>query len=787
MMRFFTYDLQRNLIKILCLTIGLAVGLILVAKIYFEVTADSFFPNADRLCIVTESVTQNGEYREYNQTPGGIAPGLKRYVPQVEAATRYTSFASDTGIKLEDGRIFDGQYISLADSNFFDVLETPILAGNPHETLDVLDYCMIPRSLAEKIGDNVIGMSLGSTEVDYKMTVGGVYEDFPANSSIRNAIYVSLPSLARFAHYTPENMMGNDRYISFVRLACGTSPEDVQPMVTRMLEDYIDSDELTSFKFNILMRPLTDLHTSSDNVSTMLWMFSLLAIVMLMAAGLNYLLICIGQMNSRRKEMAVRKCYGTSNICIFGRILAETLFFLFVSMLLAILLVFCFANLCRNLLGYSPEQLLTIGNVWIAEGAVCIALLFVTGAVPAWMYCRTPVAHAFRSGIMSRMGWKKILLALQFFASGMLLCLLSLVVRQYNFVADQDLGIDTENLGYAYMGNIPRESRSALVAQIRDITGVESVSTTYQNIIEHASGNNIWIGEDWTNTVNVADMYFATPGFTHTLGMRLIQGEDFSAQTDSTKQEVIVDSEFINVLHRNFGFEGDNIIGQRFHITEHINWDRSDEYTIVGVVDRLRRGGIDNESADRRAAVFFPTGEMSNNLYVRFSILTPEVLQRVQGVIDRLVPGKDIYITPYRIQIDARIKPIRNFGTAVTLVSIAILMIALIGLAGYTTDEVQHRAREIAIRKVTGTSALEIVSLFCRSMLKIALPSLIAGGAMAVVAGKHWISQFTDQTTMGYGWMTITLICALILLTVVVTINTITIARTNPVTHLRHE
>lgn len=787
MMRFFTYDLRRNLIKILCLTVGLAVGLILVAKIYFESTADSFFPNADRLYIATESITKNGEFSEYHATPGGIAPGLKQYIPQVEAATRYTSFASNTGIKLEDGRIFDNQYVWFADSCFFDVLETQIIVGNPHEALGVIDHCMIPRSLAEKIGGDVVGMSLGSTEVDYKVTVAGIYEDFPDNSSVRNAVYVSLPSLARFSHYAPYNMMGNDRYTTFVRLSPGTSPAELQPLITRMLEDNIDNEGLKSFHFNIHLRPLTKLRTSSDNVRTMLWMLSLLAVVMMMAAGLNYLLVCITQMNGRSKEMAVRKCYGTANFRIFGRIVAESLFFLFVSIVLAVLLVFCFSNLCQNLLSNSPGQLLTIGNVWVIEAVVCFALFLITGVVPAWMYCRTPVAHAFRGGIMSRTGWKKALLALQFFASGMLVCLLSLVVRQYNFVANLDLGIETENLGYAYLGSISSDNRRAIVSQIRDLTGVESAVTTYQNIIEHASGNNIWVGDDWTNSVNVADMYSAGPGFTRTLGMRLLQGEDFTAMTDTTRQAVIVDSEFINVLQRNFGFKGDNIIGQRFHITEHSNWDRSDEYTIVGVVDCLRRGGVYNETADIRAAVFFPGGDTSYNLYVRFAKLTPELLQRVQEIIDRQVPEKDIYITPYKIQVDARINPIRNFGTAVTLISVAILIIALIGLVGYTTDEIQHRAKEIAIRKVTGTSASGIVSLFCRSMLTIALPSLVAGGAMAVVAGRRWVSQFTEQATMGYGWMILVIVCTLMLLLTVVTINTIAIARANPVSHLRHE
>lgn len=81
MKRSFTYDFRRNLIKVFCLSTGLAIGLLLVAKVYFEQTYDSSLPDIDRICYVTESVEMSGEYREYNSTPGAVAPGLKRSVP----------------------------------------------------------------------------------------------------------------------------------------------------------------------------------------------------------------------------------------------------------------------------------------------------------------------------------------------------------------------------------------------------------------------------------------------------------------------------------------------------------------------------------------------------------------------------------------------------------------------------------------------------------------------------------------------------------------------------------
>ena len=90
MLKFFTSDLRRNLTKIFCLTIGFAIGLLLVAKAFIEQSYDRFIPECENVYLVTESITKHGEFITHNQTPGGIAPGLKLYVPQVESATRFT-------------------------------------------------------------------------------------------------------------------------------------------------------------------------------------------------------------------------------------------------------------------------------------------------------------------------------------------------------------------------------------------------------------------------------------------------------------------------------------------------------------------------------------------------------------------------------------------------------------------------------------------------------------------------------------------------------------------------
>lgn len=790
MFKFFTSDLRRNLTKILCLTAGMAIGFLLVAKIYFEQTYDAFFPDSDRLYYVTESVEIMGEYKEYPQTPGAIAPGLHRYAPIVEAATRYTGLTDNIRVKTDDDdRLFDAEAILIADSCFFDVLSTPIIAGDPHEALAVAHSCMISRSLAEKIGGDVIGKQLSSPDFsyDYSITVNGVYEDFPANSTIGNCIYLSMPSFDSFLPGSRYRWMGNDRYHSFVKLIDGASPDDLQPYVDRMLSENIDNETLKMSHFNIGIKPLTSKYANDTSVRNMVWILSLLAVVMLMSAGLNYLLIVIGQMGRRSKEMAVRKCYGTGNLRLFGRIMGESLFFLIVSLALAVFLVFSFSGLCLDLLGETPGELLTIRGVWVVEVAVCLVLLIITGAVPAWMYCRTPVANAFRSNVKSRRAWKLILLSVQFFASGLLVCLLSLVGRQYSLLTNADMGFDYENLATVSIQSVPRANRSAIVEEIKRLGCVDDVTSSDHDFISNCSGNNVWLGNDQERTVNIADMYYSNRNIFDVMGISLSQGTTFYPSADSASYQVIVEEKFTDVLSKITGVDDTDLVGKSFNITGHDNFDGSMEFTICGVMGNTRRGGFNTDRADSRAGVMFFSPYIQQNLFIRFTQLTPEALHSVQQIIDNMCPGKDLYVTPMKTRVAALADTVKRFGTSVIIAGLSILLITMIGLIGYTTDEVQRRAREIAIRKVSGTSAREILRLFCIDILKVALPSVILGGIVAVIIARRWLSQFTEQVSLSPLMLGACIIGILALLLAVVAINCLSVARSNPVDHLRSE
>lgn len=772
-----------NTVKILCLGVGLAIGLLLVSKVYFEQTYDAFYPDADRIYRVKETFVMDGKYEEYGQTAGAIAPGIKEYTPLVEAATRYTFLSGETTVETDDKRKFAVKGVCLADSCFFDVLPREIIAGDYKQVLSVTDRCMIPRSLAEKMGGDVIGMRLNLPELSEgaSCVVSGVYEDFPLNSDIRSTIYVSLKTIGKYMYDGTQNWIGNDRYKTYVKLAKGADAQATVTYLDKMIRENVDKEDLALCNYKVRLVPLKDIHLQDESVKTMMWIMSLLAAMLLLSASLNYLLIVIGQMVRRSKEMAIRKCYGTSPRGIIGMVLCESFIHLLLSLAVAAVLLYVFRGEVEELLGASvADLLLNQGVIWVLA-AVCLLVLLITGVLPGWLYARIPVSTVFRRYTKSRRIWKLALLAVQFAAAGFLFCLLILIGRQYHRMANDNPGYDCENLLRVSLSGIPYEERPKAVTELRKLSAVKDVTSAYQNLLEWVSGDNVWEECKEDKQFNIADMYFCNENFFSVLDIPVVQGTTFTERADSTQNQVMVDEVFVEEMKNHFNWDND-VIGRSVFITGH---GEQSLFTICGVFRHIRLGNISNE--DKRGAAIFYTPYIMNNLYIRLNSLSQESVAEVQKVLDRLYPTRDITTYNFKTEMAGMYYEQRNFRDSVMIAGIVTIIIALIGLVGYTADEVNRRRKEIAIRKVNGARTKDIMTLFIKDMLLIAVPSLLTGGVAAAVVGNRWLSQFSEQVALAPWFSALCIAAILALLLIVVMLNCRRIAMSNPVEYLKAE
>ena len=140
---------RRNVLKIMTLGVGLAVGLVLASKVCFEKTFDDFYKDADRIYYLNEAMELNGIYRVYPQVAGGVAPKMKEYFPQIEEATRFTYIFETASLLMpESDKRVDAGLTCLSDTSFFRVFDRKCLAGNLTEPLGIEAIVVISSKLA---------------------------------------------------------------------------------------------------------------------------------------------------------------------------------------------------------------------------------------------------------------------------------------------------------------------------------------------------------------------------------------------------------------------------------------------------------------------------------------------------------------------------------------------------------------------------------------------------------------------------------------------------------------
>ena len=169
---------RHNVMKIVSLGIGLAVGLVLIAKVCFERNYDDFYPDKERIYQIWELYKQGGNpEQDYPRTSGGTAPALMRQVPEIEAATRCTGIDESTLTMLDTKRKYKAEPI-FADSCYFDVLPRPMVMGDARQTLGRPMYALVSDRLAERIGGDVVGRELVLDDWPGRtLTIGGVFRE----------------------------------------------------------------------------------------------------------------------------------------------------------------------------------------------------------------------------------------------------------------------------------------------------------------------------------------------------------------------------------------------------------------------------------------------------------------------------------------------------------------------------------------------------------------------------------------------------------------------------------
>ena len=337
-----------NLIKIISLGLGLAVSILIFSRQAFELNYDTCYKDHERLCLVKTVWYYNNEYHPSHITLGPVAGTIAENLPdEVESVTVTQQWWSNSAWFANERR-FQTNAMT-ADSCFFATMGIDVVSGDPRE-LNNPEVVFISRELAGSMfaDKNPIGQTVVYNK-QMPMTVKGIFEDFPENSSFYGSGVVMSLATSFKHHWGYWGWGGGDSYMSFVRLRPGVQLDDVNTRIEKLAEQVRKSDDVF-----ISLVPIKD-YRMEFGISTMrmVWILLTLGTAILFIVAMNYVLISISAMNRRAKARGVHKCSGANTGTIFGMFLWETGVIMLSSLLLVALLLFNFREPLEDMLDVS--------------------------------------------------------------------------------------------------------------------------------------------------------------------------------------------------------------------------------------------------------------------------------------------------------------------------------------------------------------------------------------------------------------------------------------------------
>lgn len=752
-----------NIIKVISLGLGLTMSILLFSRVAFEQSYDTFYKDYDNLYQIFSIFSADGEqFEPQKQNCGPVAGAiLENFPKEVEAAT---SIAYFLGGPLYNGSVRFDDEILLADSLFFRTMGIEVLSGNPENELVQPDVIFLSDRLAQKIfgGENPIGKVL-SYNKEITFTVKGTYAALPENTTMRPEGVVSMPT-AWSRSWGNYSWRGGDSYYEYIRFRPGADKEIINARLDDMIQKYRPEEDKKAYGYTAFVKPIRDVYRNEDQVKRMDSIMSILAFAILFIAALNYVLISISSLTYRAKAVGVHKCSGASGGTVFSMFLLETGIIIVLALVLMGLILLNFQEFIEDTTAAKLSVLFAPDRIWVPL-AVVLVLFVVGGVLPGRLFARIPVSQVFRRYTEGKKGWKRPLLFIQFAGVAFICGLMYVVMAQYNYVKDKDMGYNPQRVavGNAYFGS-EEESEPALQF-FRGLPYVEEVSSAVSTPIWSYSGSMIE-GESGQSLFSTR-YSFALEDYFKMMGMTMKEG-----RAPRAADEIVVNEAFAERMRW-----GDKALNHPLR-TEGKN------FKVVGILKDFHIGSY---YQPQDVIMFGYTRTFGNTVHVRLKEPFAENLRRLNKDVNEAYPDKTIDFAGLEQRILERYNPVRVFSNATILAAVTMFFVMLMGLIGYTTDEVRRRSKEIAIRKVNGAESSGILELLSKDVLYVAGPAVIIGIIASAYVNEMWMDQFAAQVPLS--WPVYVLIALVILLLIVACViwKSWRIANENPVKSIKSE
>lgn len=795
-----------SLINIAGLAVGITCFITLSLFIKDELSYDKFFKNADSIYRIYVKSSINGQESNNCKTGAPLGATMMRDFPEVLSYTRIGYFGSHV-LKYKD-KVFRAWSLYTADSTFFNVFSLQLISGNPKTALVNPNSVVLTESVAKTFfGDeNPVGKIL-RVDSSGSYLVTGVMEDFPEHSSFKCKILLSMSTYP----VTENNHWLDMWYETYVILKKGTDPNALQKKLEKIVyNDVGPQAELVigvpireflnkGNRWGFYLQPLTSIYLSSQRDYGIdpntewsdqktsdieyVYIFSAVAIFILLLAVINFMNLTTARSETRAKEVGIRKTLGSNKPKLIGQFLTESIMVCFFSVILSMALLeiilpafnqFTDKNLSLNL----------FSNPFVVPALLLFTVIvgIIAGSYPAFYLSSFKPVHLLKSkpdSNNSKSIFRSGLVVIQFAVSITLLIGTVIIKNQLDYLQEKKLGFNKENLYAIKNAGILDERLEPFKQELLKNPNIITLTNSSVMFTTGIPGNgylyNKRIGTDPISSQFIDVDY----NFLKTFQIPMIEGRFFSKEFPTDTTAVVINQAMMKECNTK------DPIGKE--ITQLGIGNEAKTYKIIGVAKNFNYQSLHQQI---HPLIFFlhKVRQPANVLTIRVSSTgLKNTIGFINDTWEKFSNGEGIYSAFVDRDIAKLYDSEEKVSIVATIFSGLAIFIACLGLFGLASFVTEQRTKEIGIRKALGASVSELVMMLSKEFTKwIILANLIAW-PVAYFVMKSWLQNFAYRINLNI-WVFITAgLAALVIALLTISFHAIKAALANPIESLRYE
>ena len=793
-----------SLINITGLASGLACFILIALYVADELSYDRYNEKAGRIYRINSDIVFGGNKLHLAVASDPMGAALKNDYPQVEEYVRFYTSSGSKLIKKGDQYINENE-VAHADSTLFDIFTLPVMSGDAKTALNEPNTVVISESAAKKyfgttevVGKSVETNDNGSTL--YKITA--VMKDIPHNSHFNFSMIFSMDNV----QYQWGNFLSHNHQ-TYLLLKPGTDYKAFEKNFSRFIIKYVvpqaaqfmqiksmDEFEKAGNKLEYSLTPLTDIHLRSDRTVELgvngniqyVYIVSIIAIVVLVLACINFMNLSTARSASRAKEVGIRKVVGSEKRYLIRQFLTESILTTVLSTGLAILIAYLSLSWFNNL---SAKELHISDLLQPKYLTVLIALPiivgFLAGIYPAFVlssFNPIVVLKGKLSGGLRRSNLRNVLVVGQFTMSIFLIAATIIVFRQLNYIQTKNLGFNKDQMLIVNGTFALENNRDAFKNEVAKLPGVKG--STYAGFLPVSgySRNDVSFSTSSAmtaeNSLNM-QVWDISYEYIPVMEMEMVKGRNFSKEFGTDSNATILNETAARLL----GW--DNPVGKKLYtFYQDRMGSRLIDREVIGVVKNFHF----NSMKENIGPLCFRLAD--NSWTTAFKVNTADIrglVTTIEGKWKTMAPGKPFSYQFMDEAFDNMYRDEQRTSKVGLTLAIIAIIIACLGLFGLATYAAEQRIKEIGVRKVLGATISNIVSMLSKEFMVLVLIASALAIPLAWWAMNKWLEDFAYRINVGWWIFLAAGVIALLIALITVSSQAIKAAIANPVKSLRTE